>query len=288
MSVYRPLFAIKIEHEFFQGAACRDIEIVPMDAASALMTKLGLVAKAGAGKISVFFPADREDILRRAAADLEDAPSLTFRALCQDPYFSVYTYPSLRDFDGILYFDTSGSRNKDGAGNLLMHEGKHVSVKDAKTFAELSGVGLATARERFLKPAIVIHAHIKDLLADGENGSFFKDYAIRFSSKESRWRYYFFGEINNRDIQVMDLDGEIVFEKGNAVRFPGKKAGLSFVSTSPLPMRDVPSRRFQLRELKPKGEKTIIKRLPTANVSQVCREEFDGKGAFVSEIYVNC
>lgn len=288
MSRYKPLFTVAIQHEYFDGGPCRDVALAPTDATFAAMAKLGLIARAGAGSIAVFYPDDREDVLHAAIADRDEAPNLTFRTRCENPYFSVYTHPSFRDCDGVLYFDSFGAKRSENAETLLMHEEAQVSAGNSKSLAELSKMGLASARERVCRDAILVNVRLEDTLEIPDKEFPGRNYAIRFASKRSRWRYYFFGELCDRDIQVADLDGAIAFERGGTIRFPGRKPGAIFLSTSPIPMRDIPNRRFQLREIKSKVERTLIKRLPNASVDQVCKEEFDGQGTFVSEIYVNC
>ncbi|WP_323816517.1 hypothetical protein [Cellvibrio sp. NN19] len=109
---------------------------------------------------------------------------------------------------------------------------------------------------------------------------------IKFHTRDIYWKYYFFGELAQLDLDIHDLNPQapIAFDLSDE---SVAKNGKAFVSQQPIAMNSVPKQRFQLKDKNNSG-KILIKRLPNAGVNLISKSrDLRGQQILVAEIYVN-
>lgn len=113
-------------------------------------------------------------------------------------------------------------------------------------------------------------------------------YQIQLHSKAMHWKYYFSGALAKKKLAIVDLDtdqesGVSFVPSSNVVT----ENSLAFVSEVKLPMRSIPTQRFQLREEDAMG-RVLMRRLPNASINKIGKEKGpDGQSLVVAEIYIH-
>jgi hypothetical protein len=262
------------------------MHVEPTSYSSHLMKRRGLLSARHQDGLAVYYEDGREECFRPSLDDAGADTLLNFTISSRDPYFSLYTSPVVRQSGQIFYFD-SGYGVQEYSGRIRLHGESFVSASDVKAWDDISLHDHLFRENKLALTGIFITIRLEDVFPGVERNDTGIEYVLRFQPAESIWKYFLFGELANLDMRIIDLDNLVVFDQSEAVLFPGGINGATFVSTAPIPMRETPERRFQLQEKRNRGDKTIMKRLPNASVDRLGRDVKDGKGVFVSEIYVN-
>lgn len=275
---------------FFSAGSCRDLTFVPTPQSAIALEKAGLLTRNTLNGIRVFYDDDSSDSLRLYAADPDRPLTLGFKVFSQDPCFQNYTEPSPHKEDSILYFDNRRAAI-DPTGRLRLHEGETVSETDFTPLHSPLLAEMLSNTDRLVRPLCVVNVCI----AAGER-RFFSDqltiipqsYYLKFKARSTFWKYYLLGHLAREDVAITDLDNETAFVFTGEESLADNRVAFAFRSTTPIPLREKSTCRFQLKEGNSGGGKVLIMRLPVASTSQITREVIDGEDAIVSEMFVNC
>ncbi len=283
MGSYHPLFHLRVQHLFFNEASGLRLDFVPTPYSQALLQRAGLLTRASANGLDVFYDAEKTEALGHYLSDSDDPFSFQYRVFSKDPRFRNYTKaPAYRD-DALLYF---GNQNvlDDALHGFLLHTSPSVSEADFRSLESPELVSLLSKKDHLLRPAFVVDLRLSEsVLREGA-----KHYVIQFDARATYWKYYFLGHLTEKEPCISDLNNKTEFEFGGTTVLPGDQTAFVFRSKTAIPLRENFQSRFQLREKREGNGKIIIKRLPFASAHQISTETINGKESVVSEIYVNC
>jgi hypothetical protein len=292
MGAYEPLFSILVEHPFFSDRRCRNLAFIPTDTCMTVMENTGLIMKKDINGIHVLCDLDRLQSLRLYIDDPTDPLSLCFKVYANDPLF--FNYTDLPAFDGkrILYFDNRRATD-DSTDLIILNTGHCVSEKDLVEPSVTIKTILST-KDAIVRPVCIVNICAKDekktaYLLDQKHRVAAKNYAIRFDTRKTLWRYYLLGTMRRENLYIADPNNKTEFETPRNVALPGNRSALCFTSTSAIPLTEVPSPRFQLKEKNSGKGKVIIKWLPGASAGRIHRDRNQTNSEIlISEIFINC
>ncbi|WMW80502.1 hypothetical protein RF679_17960 [Undibacterium cyanobacteriorum] len=267
MARYLPLFRLILAHEFFASDRELPLQIQATKACARQMEQEGLLLRSISNGIEVWNEV-REFGDPAASLDFE------FLVLSKDPYLETYTaWEVAKPIAYQIKPDEHGEATATNQGIT------------AVTVAERD-FGLSSFERQ--KMGIVFSVEMTQAL-HVESDREIQQYHIQLRSKEMHWKYYFSGALAKKKLEIIDLDA-INSEPG--CRFiPSSKIvtedSLAFVSNVKLPMRSIPTQRFQLREEGANG-RVLMRRLPNASVDKIGKEKGpDGQSLVVAEIYIH-
>lgn len=270
MARYLPLFRLLIAHDFFTSDRELPLQVQATKACARQMEQEGLLLRSVSNGIEVWNEV-REFDDPKASLDFE------FLVLSKDPYLETYTAWEVAK--PIAYQTELDDLSKRGETTAAMR-----SLK-AATVAECD-FGLSSFERQ--KMGIVFSVKVKQTL-HVESDQEVQQYQIQLRSKEMHWKYYFSGALAKKKLEIIDLDAE---SSESGCRFiPSSKIvtedSLAFVSDVKLPMRSIPTQRFQLREEGANG-RVLMRRLPNASIDKIGKEKGpDGQSLVVAEIYIH-
>lgn len=239
--------------------------------------------------LSVFYDLTGAGALRLFATDPEEPLSLGFKVVSQHRAFDLYTWPTPTKSEAILHFDTKTAK-PDESGRLRLHEQDYVSNKDFVLLTSPLFDELLSPKDRLVKPTFTVTIHVAEADTRGFDEpatAHPKQYYIRFRTREMAWKYYVLGNLTKRNAYITDVNNETEFDALGETVLSDNRTALIFRSKRPIPLREKPDYRFQLRERGPGVGKVLIQRLPVASADQFYKETIDGQDVMVSEIYVN-
>lgn len=269
MASFKPLLTLTVAHQFFENAVCRDLVFSPTATTRKKLARHELMVKATDSGMSVLLDADVKQTVDK---DLV----LRFEIFAQDPYFGFYT-EELQGHDKPLYY-SSKNITADNTSLALSNEDAPLLDED---------IPPALKPGHFKKPVIIVDIPLDT--TDFNNcidAGLSQDLQIKLTTRAIYWKYYFFGELANLDLDIHDLSPQ------SPIGFipcdePVAKNGKAFISQSPIVMNNVPRQRFQLKD-KTNSGKVLIKRLPNAGLELVSRgRNLLGQQILVAEIYIN-
>jgi len=293
------LFTLDATHQYHGEGPCPAVEIEPASQTLDLMRRTGLLHRTEQGRLSLHAPAAKLPMLRRVAEQDAKEVGLLFRVRALDPHFDRYTTEPVRVRGFVRYLDSG-----DTADHAL--DG---SPQKWSQFLSLDRPPLVDAHGEPRGPAPVEMRGLQDVLGgsdyevpplavvrirlvDALSADAAPHYVVSFSASDSVWRYHLIGALADPDARIVDLTaGEDVepvefAREGDAWSLVGKSA-ITFVSTSPIPLRERPSRAFELRRNGGVRETVVVKRLPLPTAEGIGLQSFDDGHAVVSDIYVN-
>lgn len=292
MGAYEPLFSILVEHPFFSDRRCRNLVFIPTDTCMTVMENTGLITKNDINGIHVLCDLDRLQTLRLYIDDPTDPLSLCFKVYANDPLFFNYTDLPASDGKRILYFDNRRATD-DSTDLIILNTGHCVSEKDlVETGAAIKTI--LSKRDGIVRPVCIVNICAKDkkktaYFLDQKHRVAAKNYVIRFDNRKTLWRYYLLGTMRRDNLYIVDPNNKTGFETPRNVELPGNRSALCFTSTSPIPLTEVPSPRFQLKEKNLGKGKVIIKWLPGASADRIHRDrDQTNSKILISEIFINC
>lgn len=268
---WAPAFTLEARHAYFGDAPCPAIAFEPADDTSERLANLGLLCRHGAGTLAAF----RSD---RIAAD--DAVDLTFRILSTAATFANYTRLDGADARTTLWFDTASAGSTDAAGGRRLHGAERVSVEDRVALDVPALSGVVTPRDFAAPPLGFVRVRMPASPAPSTT------WFIAFDARTTLWKYYVLGA-SEAVPTIRDADGEIEFEPAAPTVLPGNRRAVVLRSKIPIPLRERPTQRFQLRVATPTGDRVLVKRLALASPDRLGKDTVDGREVTVSEIYVN-
>jgi hypothetical protein len=288
MAAWHPLFELSVEHQFFPGGRCPDLELQPSHASGRFLHQAGLLLRRTEHGIVVLAGAERLAALRMHVHDAGNRLALAFKIYSADPHFAGYTLPAAQP--GRLLFLDSAQARVDGAGRRLLHAAEYVTetalmaVDAAAIAAALDGPW--SPRLPVAVVQVVLSNDAGGLCAEGLDPAA-RAFWLRFEAGQTYWKYYLMGTLGERPALITDLDQAVAFRRLDSVDFPGQRRAAVFLSDRAIPLRYLPSQRFQLKEQASFGEKILIKRMPNARPGLRQREVVDGQAVLVSEIFIN-
>lgn len=281
------LLSLHVAHRYFSDGRCAGLKWVPTSATSRLLQQGGLLIKDAGNGFRIFYDEDHIDALRLYASDTKDPWCFRFKVFSQDPYFQNYTEPTIFRDDAILYFDNRDIK-KTKAGCRL-HVQDYVSEENFLSFDASQIEGMLLKRDRLAKPHFLVSlwpAGAKGRLVEKNQTVTPKHYYLAFRAREIYWTYYVLANVSIGMPVIADLDQKTHFEFAGDTTLPNNQKAHTFRSTTPIPLQEFYSYRFQLRDSG--NGKIFIKRLPVASPEQLARATIGGREQFVSDIYVNC
>ena len=286
MGTYRLLANVTVEHAYFSGQHCKNLEFIPSESCAVLLRRAGLLLKSSESGIAVYFDEEKIDILRLHA---EDDLVLAFKVFSKDSNFFRYTAPGAPPDDSILFFDTQ-QVTRNAADKQMLHPDAYAA---ADAWLKLTDDPLPAILERkdyLVKPVFIVQlcitAGAQGLCSDKLDAAARKFY-IRFTTNQTYSKYYILGDLSKRNVFIADLDNTLQFENLGNVTLPGNRNAIQLLSSKAIPLYELPDQRLQLKESIGTGDRVLVKRLPNASVEQVHGEMLGGAIENVSEIYIN-
>lgn len=287
MDAYYSLIEVTVLHSYFNSSVCRHLEFVPTPETIDVLQRNRLMLRRTAQGIAVLALRLNDDEPVHAADIV--VSQLRFAVLSADPAFWTYTA-------GLA-----------GLGQQApLYFSDHVLSDDRPTLrtqalpAELTSDYWRSlfGAMQLKKPCIVIDVHFsdEDLQSNGADSTAtsakaHKNHLVSLHAREVFWKYYFWGQCAKMAIEIVDLNNSVKGIDFESSLIPVAKGGTAWVSTSAIPMQEVPTQRFQLREVQSEAEnagRVLVKRLPNAGITKFGKERLrDGTEVLVAEIYVN-
>lgn len=260
MANFCRLTSISLTHNYFADGFCRGLEFVPTPVTKKLLDRNELIIKPSDAGFWIIGDQDAPSLL-------DDNLVLRFYAQVKDPYFSFYTANAPKD--GALFFSTQQRVQN----QLLASTSCAVSPQHDEEMAS------GRINSQFYIDICLAADALKNF-TDTEH------FSVDFQARALHWKYYFFGDLANYELEIQDLAAQspILFTNSNA---PVVKNGKALLSQSPIMLSEAPKQRFQLKDKSNSG-KVLVKRLPNAGVNRIGKERNpDGQSFLVAEIYIN-
>lgn len=268
MANFKSMLALTVAHQFFSDGVCRDLLFLPTATTRKRLAQYQLMVKTSDSGIALLADTDFK-------VDIEYGLVLRFEVHAQDSWFGFYT-EELQGRTAPLYY--SGKNITADNTSLALH------AEEAPEWDE--DASRKNKPGSFKKPAIIVDIPLdtKDFAAALEGKT--RDLQIKLNTRTIYWKYYFFGELANLELDIHDLSPQ------SPVGFvpcdePVAKNGKAFISQLPIVMNSVPKQRFQLKDKTNPG-KVLIKRLPNAGLELISKgRNLSGQQILVAEIYIN-
>ncbi|HET7867065.1 MAG TPA: hypothetical protein VFL86_21910 [Burkholderiaceae bacterium] len=285
MADYQPLFSIEADHTYFEGQACRGLQLRPTPASAALLANTGCLLRPLRHGVAVAYDRDAADAVRLQIRDPHAPLCLDFLGGMQDARFSLYTdLPS--PADTLLMFHSDAAQREDDGGRWRLHAQAHVSAADVVPLDAPPASELLTRRERLVPPRLAVRVRVSEEDLDlAEPGG--KRYLLRFQARATVWKYYVVGDWAQDEIHIVDLQHETGFDAAVPEPLPDGRTALAVRSLTRIALHERPAHRFQLRGRSGNTERVLVKRLPVAGSSPWSVETIRGEPTPVSEIYVH-
>lgn len=272
MANFQTLVNLIVEHNFFADGLCKDLTFIPTPTTAKRLEQEQLIVRTKGYGLTLYGDnagdGDKEDENENQKLSVTKNEELILRFLVftKDPHFGSYTHEMINK-DTPLFFTTTNSAN---------------GVLPATPFytpESLSDDAMDT--RRVVQPIFTVDIDVsrKKQMAD-------EKYAIKLNARDIYWKYYFFGDLANLDLEIHDLNAQapISFRFCNE---PVAKNGKAFISQSAIMLNEVPKEKFQLKDKNNSG-KVLIKRLPNAGTQLIGKErDSNGQPILVAEIYIN-
>lgn len=288
MADYQPLFSIEAEHAYFEGAACRGLQLRPTPASAALLANTGCLLRPLRHGVAVAYDRDAADAVRLQIRDPHTPLCLDFLGGTPDPRFALYTeLPSPAGM--LLMFHSDAAQPEDDSGRWRLHAQAHVSAADQVPLDQPPARELLTRRERLVPPRLAVQVRVSEQdLHPAQPGG--KRYLLRFQARATVWKYYVVGDWGDwaqDQIHIVDLQQETGFDAAVPEPLPDGRTALAVRSLTRITLHERPAHRFQLRGRSGNTERVLVKRLPVAGSSPWSVETIRGEPTPVSEIYVH-
>jgi hypothetical protein len=289
MSDYQTLFDIRIAHDYFVEGKCPCLDFVPTDKTLRILRNTGLLMRESGRGLWLAYDRERQEALQLHLAEDAEELDLVFKVYTNDPQFRTYTEPFSESIRGVLYF-TNRVLSSAKTRGLTLHSGKTVSSRDLVDLEAEQLEGILERKDRLMPPVCVIRIH-----ADKRNNPLFDKklnakvpcFNLRFTSRQTYWKYYLQEDKTGEDIYIFDPEGRIEFESTGPDILANGKAVSSYRSRQSIPLQQRFDFRFQLKERRNGVEKVLYRQLPFARVNQTGKEVVAQQAIAVSEIYIN-
>jgi hypothetical protein len=283
MPDFRPLFGVRIEHEYVAPDPFDGLELRPESASMSLLARAGIVLRPLTDGVLAL--ADREmeaEVLRPWLDDPARPFRVVFRLVPRASEFHLYTdLPTDRRIVRLL--DTGAVVPGDGPIRLDRTPGPGEGDEVLDALAET----YLTRRDELVPPVAVLVVQLTPALLD-RDGS--EPYRIAFAARRTIWRYHLLGTLAGVEAVIREEAPEeeepVGFRPAGIVDHPGGRNARTLVSEAPIPVLRSSGRRLQLREEAP-GNRILVRRLPVAAPEGIGIADVDGRSTLVSDIFVN-
>jgi len=252
---YDILTNVLFRHRYFSNGRLECLTVRPDKETAAVLLNRGLVFKLFKDGFTVLYEAFHNGQAREKSELIKDNITLRFCLTLTDANFFNYTDGGIENIPTSVYY--FHNKNDQRVQSNYLNQEEFVSSADVvshESFGEIS----------FTKPFAFIDITIhSDLQAE---------YMLSFKEKQTYWRYVLVSD-HLKDLQQPAILGEEeVFTGPDKLTLPDKKEALSFVSSSPISLKQIASKQFKLVENYQSGSagyKTIIRSLPGPDVSRI-------------------
>lgn len=265
MSAYRSLLTVSIRHDFFARPAGCGLHFAPTAAAADWLRRSGCLVRAEAGRLLVLH--DGSPWSNRGAAQ---GVALDFLIHATDPLIHNVTEDMPVDASLVAYFDSSpAAAKKGGAVETLRRSGDRPRPRLA--------LGAATPCM-----AVTLRLRPSDLAAG-------RHWLLPLVARRTTWKYLFTGPWTEQAMEVVDLSGEIAFERAEDETLADGTLAIAIRSRSRIAIGERAAYQFQLRRKSRarNQDPVLVDRLPLANAHQFALERHGSESALVSEILVH-
>ncbi|PRC93441.1 hypothetical protein [Solimicrobium silvestre] len=265
MGRYIPLLSIQIQHEFFEGCSESNnlvLRFLPSETSSEIIQRENLLLRQCANGIEVWQEENNTQSTVPSTVEL----NLTFLVSSSDPHFNFYTDWHLAKPINFI------NQTPVDSSNVVHLTAQTVEEQDfgLSSFEKKKNPTLFTVQLQHQISTEVTH------------------YLVELKARAMHWKYYFFGALAKKKLQIVDLDEK----KAEGCRFTPSEnvvtsTSVAFISEIALPMRSMPTQRFQLREEGAAG-RVLMRRLPSASINKIGKErDPNGQSLVVAEIYIH-
>lgn len=268
MANFQTLANLTVEHSFFADGLGRDLNFLPTPTTAKLLEQNQLIVRTTGYGLTLYGDEEHGDgkYVDSVSVEPDDELILRFLVFAKDPHFGSYTHEMINK-DTPLFYTTANS-----VGGVLQ-------ATSFYTPESLSDDPIDT--RRVIPPIFTL-----DIDVSRKKQMVNEKYVIKLTARDMYWKYYFFGDLANLDLEIHDLNAQapISFRFSNE---PVAKNGKAFISQCAILLNEVPKEKFQLKDKNNSG-KVLIKRLPNAGVHLIGKErDSNGQSILVAEIYIN-
>ena len=268
MGRYIPLCALKVQHEFFEGSPDSNhlaLRFLPSLATAELIRREDLLLRERINGIEIWQVESDKDSVVPAIRELD----LTFLVSSKDPHFNFYTDLDLAKPINFINQEAAASSEPVRLTAQIVEQ-PDFSLFGLSSFENRRAPALFTVQLRHQISAQMTH------------------YLVELKARPLHWKYVFSGALAKKKLEIIDLEAGT----SNGCRFNVAEnsvttGAVAFISELPLPMKGMPTQRFQLREAGAAG-RVLMRRLPNASIDKVGKERGpDGQSLVVAEIYIH-
>jgi hypothetical protein len=265
MSAYRSLLSVSVRHDFFVGPAGCGLHFVPTAKAADWLRRSGCLVRAEVGRVLVLH--DGSPWSDRGAAQ---GVTLDFLIHATDPLIHNVTEDLPADASLVAHFDSSPDVAAEGG-----------AVETLRRSADRSRPGLPLGAAL---PCMAVTLRLRP--ADLVTG---RHWLLPLAARRTTWKYLFAGPWTNQTMEVVDLAGEITFERAEDETLTDGTLAVAIRSRSRIAIGERAVYQFQLRRTaRARNEDPVlVDRLPLASAHQFALERRGSESALVSEILVH-
>ena len=285
MGTYLPLFRVAVEHTFFSTGLCEKLEFVPTPQSASLLTRAGVLTRKTTHGIRTFYDEAKTDAMELYVSNRNEPFCVAFKVFSHDASFTNYTTPSIHKHDAVLYFDSRRIQNEN-AGRQRLHSANYVSEANFENLDSAALADLLDNKDRLVRPHFLVNICVDKISRESDNAQS-NDYYLTFQARQTFWKYHLLGDMARQNLSIADVEGKTEFEPAGNASLPDARTGITFRSTTPIPLHETFDHRFQLRENGTGNGKVLIKRLPVASALQINTETVEQQTTIVSDIYIN-
>jgi len=283
MADFRPLFGVRIEHEYVAPDRCDALEFRLDEASRSRLARAGIVLRGVPDGLVALADRDQEaDVLRPWLADPARPFRLVFRLLPRSSDFHLYTdLPADRRIVRLL--DTAVVAPADGPIRLDRPPGPG----EGDDVLDALGEAYLTRRDELVPPVVLLVVQLSPELLDRAST---EPYRIAFEARRTIWRYHLLGPLAGLEAVIREEapggEDAVGFRPAGRMEHPGGRSARTLVSEAPIPVLRASGRRLQLREEAP-GSRILVRRLPLAAPEGLGIADVDGRSTLVTDIFVN-
>jgi len=288
MSMFRHLFSVSVNHDFFSGGRCHCLNFVATGETQHVMENAGLLLRKTTDGIGIAYDESRLEALQQFAADSDDTLYFEFKVYSHSPEFRDYTYPFSGSGQEILFF-CNENLNQSNGERIKLHTNEYASTQDFVPLDSIQLKDILNGKDRFLPPVFVIKIAVnnKQSIFDTQLKPTARDFYIHFKPRHTIWKFFLLGNMAKENAYIYDADDKIEFESAGEATLEGQRTAMVFKSKQNIPLNEKYNLHFQLKEKAQGGERVLIDRLPVACLNHVGKEVVAEDEMVISEIYIN-
>jgi len=273
-SPYLPLMRVQVQHGYFEPGRTRHMAFDPSEQTWHLMRRFDVLMRCDGQSMVLHVRDDQLPGLRTECAEVGGA--LHFQLRSTDPACAQYTAPlppgQLPTFapdpgqgSRLVAQTGQGTREPMVAATTVLGE-LMLPMEVGKT----ADSGPAAEAEGRPNPTVPKMA-----------------WTLNVEARSTIWKYWLLGDWLDRDLQLVDLAGEIDFAPPVSEALPDGRIAKVIRSRTAIAVQERSPHRFQLRDACSTPSKVLVPRMPTATPGGLGREWQSDDTKWVSEIFVS-